>query len=291
VPTLLQLQAEPWWDREIITPELDWLGDELCRRTGAPPWSIGTKGDENHLNGGHRSQEWIVQSDWCTNIHYTVQTGLSGEQPRHIAALDRTPLAWGTPANRAQMVVETQRLLDAARAGRLPGITQIQGTLDGKTTYGQNFPSLITTVPSDSHLDHWHLTFDRRYLRDAALMLRIADVVTGTRKEIEMLMARVAGSPRVYLGDGQTCRGLDSYGLDGVQEAYKALKDVAGVQQLPDFTSKAALEAALGKEVSDDGGNGGGTGGGGIDEITARRIVREELDKTHLPAVPGTLQG
>lgn len=184
MPTLLQLQAEPWWDREIITAELDWLGDELCRRTGAPAYSIGTKGNEVHLNGGHRSQEWILNSDWCTNTRYTVQTGLSGEQPRHIAALDRTPGSWGTAENRARMVLETGRLIAAARAGKLVGVTQIQGTLDGKTTYGQNFPSLNTTVPDDSHLDHWHLTFDRRYLHDAALMQRIVAVVLGEEDDM-----------------------------------------------------------------------------------------------------------
>ncbi len=178
MPTIAQLQAEPWWSREIITVELHWLGDELCRRTGAPAYSIGTKGDENHLNGGHRSQEWIVNSGWCTNTRYTVQQGLTADQVRHIAALDRTPGAWGTAANRARMVVETSRLLTAARAGKLVGVTQIQGTINGTNTYGQNFPSLITTIPSDSHLDHWHVTFDRRYLHDAALMRRIADVVT-----------------------------------------------------------------------------------------------------------------
>jgi hypothetical protein len=177
MPTIVQLRAEPWWDREVITPELHWLGDELCRRTGAAASSIGTKGDVSHLNGGHRSQEWIVNSDWCTNKRYTVQSGLSAEQLRHVAALDRTPGAWGTSANRARMVLETGRLVAAGKAGKLPGVTQIQGTLDGKTTFGINLPSLITTVPSDSHLDHWHLTFDRRHLRDAALMQRIVDVV------------------------------------------------------------------------------------------------------------------
>lgn len=32
--TYAQLQAESYWTREIVTDEIDWLGDELCRRTG-----------------------------------------------------------------------------------------------------------------------------------------------------------------------------------------------------------------------------------------------------------------
>ena len=129
-PTYAQLEAEQWWGREVRTTELKWLGDELCRRTGAPATSIGTKGNNCHLNGGHRSQEWITHSQFCTNRHYTVQSGLTAEQRRHLAALDRTPLAWGTVANRAQVAVETKRLLDAAKAGKLKGVTQIEGTLE-----------------------------------------------------------------------------------------------------------------------------------------------------------------
>ena len=123
--TYAELGAEQWWAREIVTDELRWCGGELCRRSGAPATSIGTKGNNCHLNGGHRSQEWISHSAFCTNHSYTVQSGLTAEQLRHIAALDRTPGVWGTPANRAQAAVETRRLLDAAKAGKLDGITQI----------------------------------------------------------------------------------------------------------------------------------------------------------------------
>jgi hypothetical protein len=285
MPSLLQLQAEPWWNREIITPELDWLGDELCRRTGAPPYSIGTKGDENHLNGGHRSQEWIVNSDWCTNIHYTVQNGLAGDQPRHIAALDRTPLAWGTAANRAQMVVETQRLLDAARAGRLPGITQIQGTLDGKTTYGQNFPSLITTVPSDSHLDHWHLTFDRRYLHDAMLMQRIVNVVLGTTKGLKMyVLVKKTDDDKVYLADGMTRRWIET------PQDLADIKYLASTGQIAPLYKGGEIQVVgnlgvYGLEL----GKGDGSASGGLDETTTRLIVREELDKTRLATAPAEI--
>ena len=179
-PTYAQLEAEQWWGREVRTTELKWLGDELCRRTGAPATSIGTKGNNCHLNGGHRSQEWITHSQFCTNRHYTVQSGLTAEQRRHLAALDRTPLAWGTVANRAQVAVETKRLLDAAKAGKLKGVTQIEGTLDGKTPFGYNVETGTTFTPDVSHLDHWHLTFDRRYLTDMALMRRIAAAVLGS---------------------------------------------------------------------------------------------------------------
>jgi hypothetical protein len=185
-PTYAQLEAESWWGREIRTDELKWLGDELCRRTGAPAVSIGTKGNNCHLNGGHRSQEWITHSVWCTNHTYTVQSGLTAEQLRHLAALDRTPLTWGTPENRAQVAVETRRLYDAARTGKLTGITQVEGTLDGKTPFGYNVITGTTFTPDSSHLEHWHITFDRRFMHDMALMKKIADVVVGAAQEDQM---------------------------------------------------------------------------------------------------------
>ncbi len=179
MPSYSQLEAEPWWGREIVTDELDWLGDELCRRTGRPRDAFGSKGNNVHLNGGHRSQEWILNSDWCTNTSYTVQSGLTSTQARHIAAGDFTPGNWGTSGNRALMAKHTRALFDAARAGRLTGVRQIFGTLDGVRATGLNVLSNSTTTPDSSHLDHWHITFDRRYMRDIALMARIADIITG----------------------------------------------------------------------------------------------------------------
>ncbi len=179
MPSLAQLQAEPWWSREVVTDELDWLGDELCRRTGRPRDAFGSKGNTVHLNGGHRSQEWILNSDWCTNTSYTVQSGLTSTQLRHIAAGDFTPGAWGTSGNRALMVKHTAALFAAARRGELTGVRQIFGTLNGRNAVGLNVLSNSTTTPDASHLDHLHFTFDRRYLRDIALMKRIADIITG----------------------------------------------------------------------------------------------------------------
>lgn len=185
MPTLAQLQAEPWWGREIVTPELDWLADELCRRTGRPRVAAGTKGDERHLRGAHRSQEWLLKSRYCTDRRYTVQPGLTEEQARHIGGLDFTPGPWGTTANRALMVAQTGRLVTALRAGKLSGVREVIGTLDGKTVYG--ITASGTRFSADaSHLDHWHLTFDRRRLRDRALMQRILETALGITLEDEV---------------------------------------------------------------------------------------------------------
>lgn len=177
--TLMQLRAEPWWDREVITPELDWLGDELCARTGRPRVAAGSKGDVAHLNGGHRSQEWLLNSRWCTSRSYTVQRGLTSTQLRHIGAFDFTPGAWGTAANRALVREQTIRLVAAGKAGRLPGVVEVLGTLDGRTPVGVDVPEGQVWSTDISHLDHWHLTFDRRHLTDRAVMERIIAVALG----------------------------------------------------------------------------------------------------------------
>lgn len=175
-----EIRDEIWWDREIVTPELDWLADELCRRTGRPRTAAGTKGNTAHRNGGHRSQEWILKSRFCTDRDYTVQTGLTDEQLRHIAACDFTPGSWGTSTNRQLVAQQTRRLWDAAKRGELDGWTQVEGTLDGRNPVGLNVRTGTTFRPDSSHLDHWHLTGDRRRMRDSALMARTVNIALGT---------------------------------------------------------------------------------------------------------------
>ena len=182
MPTYAQLQAEPWWGREVTTPAMDWLGDELCRRAGRPRTAFGTKGDRHHLRGAHRSQEWLQRSVYCTNRTYTVQAGLTADQLRHVAGADFTPGEWGTAANRALMVEQTRRLVAAMRAGQLPGVREVIGTLDGRTVVGTR-PDGSTFSSDSSHLEHWHLTIDRRRCADRTLMERVLAVALGDTED------------------------------------------------------------------------------------------------------------
>jgi hypothetical protein len=204
VPSYSQLEAEQWWGREVVTPELDWLGDEVCSRLGRPRSAFGTKGNNEHTSGGHRSQEWILRSLYCTNRTYTVQSGLTTDQARHIAAADFTPGAWGTAANRALMAAQTRALRDAAARGELPGVTQIMGTLDGRTTWGINLPSGNTLRPDSSHLDHWHLTFSRKAMRDMALMRKILAVIGDDMDQKEALAYPTPNAPGRTVGQAIT---------------------------------------------------------------------------------------
>ncbi|MEV4384401.1 hypothetical protein AB0J68_01530 [Micromonospora sp. NPDC049580] len=181
--TSAQIQAESYWNREIVTPEIDWLGDELCRRTKRPRTAFGSKGNTAHLRGAHRSQEWIKRSRYSTNRTYTVQSGLTADQERHVAGLDFTPGEWGTARNRALMVEQTGRLMVAMKAGQLDEVTELFGTTNGRTVTGYNNRTNQAATSDDSHLDHWHLTIDRRHCRNKQLMERILRIALGLPTE------------------------------------------------------------------------------------------------------------
>ncbi|HEX5542397.1 MAG TPA: hypothetical protein VFX60_12700, partial [Micromonospora sp.] len=245
--TYAQLQAEQWWGREVVTPELDWLGSELCRRTGRPRTAFGHKGNDRHLNGGHRSQEWIKNSRYCTNRTYTVQSGLTATQARYIAAADFTPGVWGTAANRQLMVAQTKRLVAAMKAGRLPGVREVIGTLDGKKVTGTRADG--STFSSDSsHLDHWHLTFDRRRAADRSLMERIVAVALGEDSSMAMQLTdklTLAQVPDVDYSQPTTTVGgiLVSGYAYLLQHRTRTARELAALRQL----LEALLEAQAGK--------------------------------------------
>ncbi|MFI6160401.1 hypothetical protein ACIA59_10675 [Micromonospora haikouensis] len=181
MPTYAQLQAEPSWNREIVTEEMDWLGDELCRRTRRPREAAGTKGDNAHLRGGHRSQEWIKKSRYCTNRTYTVQSGLTAEQERHIAGFDFTP------GSDREMVAQSKRIYNAMRAGLLDEVREFYGNVDGdKVVDGWDNVADRAASSDSSHLWHWHLTIDRRHCRNRSLMERIIAIALGDPLEDDM---------------------------------------------------------------------------------------------------------
>ncbi|MFC6017807.1 hypothetical protein ACFP2T_16520 [Plantactinospora solaniradicis] len=174
MPSYSQLQAESWWGREITTAEIDWLGDELCRRTRRPRAAFGVKGDNKHLRGAHRSQEWIQRSRYATSRTYTVQAGLTATQQRHIAGVDFTP------GSDSRMIAQCKRIYAAVHAGRLEEVREFYGNVDGnKVVDGwDNVRNRIASSDS-SHLWHWHLTIDRRRCADRALMERILAIALG----------------------------------------------------------------------------------------------------------------
>lgn len=175
MPTYAQLQAESWWGQEIVTDELRWLGAEIRAALGVGADAIGTKGNNVHLNGSHRSQDWILNSRYCTSRTYTVQSGLTAAQRRHIAALDVTP------KSTADMLAISQRIDRATRAGQLEEVIAWYGNTnnDQRVDGYDNIRNAAATSDS-SHLWHLHIGFDRRVLTSMDAMRRVLAVLTGT---------------------------------------------------------------------------------------------------------------
>jgi hypothetical protein len=166
------LQVERWWGREIVTPEMVDFGHRLCQALGVPRSHFGSRGDNRHLNGGHRSQEWILNSRWCTSRSYTIEGGLTGEQLRHVAAFDITP------ASKEQMLTICGNLDRVVRQGRLEELVEWFGNVDGdrRVDGWNNIRDAVATSDS-SHLTHLHGRLGRRYLRDRAVFDRLLDAL------------------------------------------------------------------------------------------------------------------
>ncbi|MGW5556841.1 hypothetical protein ACWER9_06415 [Micromonospora sp. NPDC003944] len=244
MPTPAQLQAESYWTREIVTDEIDWLGDELCRRTKRPRTAFGSKGNTAHLRGAHRSQEWIKRSRYCTNRTYTVQSGLTAEQERHVAGVDFTPGDWGTARNRALMVEQTGRLLAAMKAGQLDEVIELFGTTNGRTVTGYNNRTNQAASSDDSHLDHWHLTIDRRHCRNRKLMERILAIALGLPVEGDDDMSERASRVIEAWASGVTATSAK----ENVEPVKWRIRDEAW-QAKTDATLAAVLAAAKGLDT------------------------------------------
>ncbi|MFB6392644.1 hypothetical protein [Polymorphospora lycopeni] len=174
MPTYAQLAAEAVWGREIVTPAVRWLGDALCAHFKRPRTAAGTKGDNLHLSGSHRSQEWLLKSRFATNRRYTVEDDLNDEQLRWIAGFDFTP------ASKAEMLTICQRLDKAVRAGLVEEIAAWYGNLDGdQRVDGYDNVRNVAATSDSSHLWHLHITFKRRYAGDMAVMRKVFAILTG----------------------------------------------------------------------------------------------------------------
>lgn len=170
MPTDEQLRSEIWYLRETDTVELDSLADRLRKAR----CEVGTRGDNNHVYGGHRSQAWVLNSRFCTDRSNTVIPGLSGPAVNYIAALD-----WSHP-DRKTFIQQCKRVYDAVRAGLLDGVTEFFGNINGdKVVDGWDNIDDTPASADSSHLDHGHITFDRRRLTDPALMTTLGNLILG----------------------------------------------------------------------------------------------------------------
>lgn len=174
MPTYAQLQREAAWNAERTEPEMRAAVDQIRIGLGLPWANIGFKGDNLHLNGAHRSQRWIQESQWCTNRTYTVDHNLSWSLRDSIAGIDITP------SSNTQMLLICRRLDLAARAGEIEELYEWYGNVDGdQIVDGWNNIENRVARSDSSHLWHLHMTIHRRHLKNVSFWNRLVNILLG----------------------------------------------------------------------------------------------------------------
>lgn len=171
MPTYAELAAEPWWDAEFEPPALAAFNSHLRTHYGHTRSQTGSKGDNRHLRGRHRSINWCLNSIYCTNRAYgTVD---SRDRRGNWDALRATDVG----ITNVTLRTTSARLDAAVRAGQLPELAEWFGTINGTTVVGwyEGRPS----SSDSSHLYHLHLGYWTEHTNNAGFFTRLYDVITG----------------------------------------------------------------------------------------------------------------
>lgn len=186
--TYAQLEREPAWSAEYEPPALAAFNGGLRARFGLSRSECGSKGDNRHLHGRHRSRRWCLTSVFCDDRDYGTVDSRDKSGPAD--ALRATDVGITGAALRGA----TARLLAAKRAGRLPQLAEFFGTVDGTTVTGW-FEGRQSSSDS-SHLYHLHLGYWTASTDDAVFFAELFDLITGDDMDAPTF-ARILDDPAV----------------------------------------------------------------------------------------------
>jgi len=195
MPTRIQLEAEPWWGEETEAPAHAAFNEQVRQHYGHTRSQTGSKGDENHLRGRHRSRDWDLNSRYCTDRAYATRDA------RDRRGSGRWLRATDCGIQGAELRAASHRLDTAVRAGRLPCVAEWFGTFDGVHVTGwfEGSPGTADT----SHLYHLHVGIWTEFCDDRAQLELLAAVITGeddddmpyTEQEMRRLPWQYSGAP------------------------------------------------------------------------------------------------
>lgn len=203
--TYAQLESESWYRNEVVTEQMEWLITALCKFFGVPRNNGGCKGDNRHLNGGHRGQNWILHSQFCTNHTYSVELLLPTVNMNDLAAFDIT-----LPDK--HMYTISKNADRATRAGQLEELVEWFGNINGDQIVDgwDNIKNKLASSDS-SHLWHFHGRILRSLLRSWATVYKIYEALTGQtladhlrETGMQQLRVRAKDSQQVWVCDGIT---------------------------------------------------------------------------------------
>jgi hypothetical protein len=258
VPSYAELQRESAWNREYLTDPMREFCDRIASGLGIPRVNVGSKGDNLHLNGGHRSQRWILTSRFCTNRTYTVWGGLPENLMDALGAIDITP------KSKEQMLLICQRLDRAVRAGLIEEVVAWYGNVDGDNRVDgyDNIRNVLASSDS-SHLWHLHITFNRWALAIKAVFDKLYNILMGLSVESSPT-AQAGGLPTMMLfqvkgadvGSVHKSDGFSYVGVPSPDDVRNLLSAGANGHWLEPFyggkgafPNMAAAQAAMGKPV------------------------------------------
>lgn len=190
MPAYAQLQAEVWWQREYQPPSLAALCEQLRQHFGVDAAALGSKGDNSHLYGYHRSRAWILSSAFSAygDGDYSVQAAADQQgDPNWLCAVDFTP------GDADTMISVCQRLDAAAKAGKTPQLREWYGNVDGdQVVDGWDLLADRAASSDSSHLWHLHMSFLRGRANDdhGNLFRILTGQVPARPKDDEMFMLR-----------------------------------------------------------------------------------------------------
>lgn len=188
MPTYADLEAETWWTLEYEPPPLQRFNQLLRDHSGLTRSECGSKGDNQHLRGRHRSRNWDLNSRYCTDRSYGTSNPRDRNGPGN--ALRATDYGLSGPAHWATC----RRVDTAVRAGRLPELAEWYGTFDGKTVVGWSNGRPATS--DSSHLKHVHFGYWTDSVENYGFFDRFYMIVTGEDMALDTVHTNADGQKR-----------------------------------------------------------------------------------------------
>jgi hypothetical protein len=199
--TYEQLAAESWYNDETTADAHRAFNVRVRDFWGLSAIEVGSKGDNFHLRGRHRSRNWTRNSIYCTNRDYgdTDIRDKTGDGD-WLSASD----LGGMPA--LERYAFTKRLDQAVRAGLLPAVAEWFGTFDGVSVVGWFQGHSSTSDPS--HLYHTHIGLWRSMCNDTAQLALLGDIITGGEMELTDIIHLIQKSDVSYSSTTTTVEGI-----------------------------------------------------------------------------------
>jgi hypothetical protein len=174
MPSYAQLAQESYWVAEFEAPAHAAFNNRMRSHYRHSRSQTGSKGDNRHLDGRHRSRNWILHSRFCTDPNRAYGTRHGRDKGGNGNWLRATDIG----IQGAELRAASARLDAAVRAGRLPCVAEWFGTLDGSSVTGWYQGSRSRS--DDSHLWHLHVGLWTDSCDNEAQLRLLGDIITGS---------------------------------------------------------------------------------------------------------------